>query len=480
VAVAYHSHVQENLMTATQGLASGEIAELREAIRGTVFAPGDPGYDEARTIWNGMFDDVHPALVVRCAGTADVMRAVEFARSEGLEIAVRGGSHSIPGFSTSDGGLVIDCSMMKGVRVDPGTRRVVAQPGLLWQDLDAETQAFGLAATGGLVSTTGVSGFTLGGGIGWLVRKQGLACDHLVSADVVTADGRLVRAGADGDPELLWGLRGGGGNFGVVTALELDLQPVGPMVYGGINVFAGDRAAEVSAYYAEWTANGLPDELTTILNLTTAPPAPFLPESIHALPVAIVAACYAGPIDEVERALAPVRALGDQVADLFHPLPYTTMQQLLDPLWQKGARNHMKAGYLADLGSGAIDALLRGWEAKPSPMSELHIHHMGGAATRSPHGGSAFPHRDAPYVVNLLSRWTDAETDDAQIEWGRDVYASLTEHTTGGAYINFLADEGQDRVRAAYGDEAYGRLQALKRNYDPDNAFHRNQNVVPA
>ena len=257
-------------MTATQGLASGEIAELREAIRGTVFAPGDPGYDDARTIWNGMFDDVHPALVVRCAGAADVIRAIEFARSEGLEMAVRGGSHSIPGFSTTDGGIVIDCSMMKGARVDPGTRRVVAQPGLLWQDLDAETQAFGLAATGGLVSTTGVSGFTLGGGIGWLVRKQGLACDHLVSADVVTADGRLVRAGADGDPELLWGLRGGGGNFGVVTALELDLQPVGPMVYGGINVFAGDRAADVCAFFAEWTANGLPDELTTILNLTRA------------------------------------------------------------------------------------------------------------------------------------------------------------------------------------------------------------------
>ncbi len=231
-------------MTTIPTLAGGEIAELREAIRGTVFAPGDEGYDEARKIWNGMFDDVHPALVVRCAGTADVMRAIELARSEGLEIAVRGGSHSIPGFSTTEG-IVIDLSMMKGARVDPGTRRVVAEPGLLWQDLDAETQAFGLAATGGLVSTTGVSGFTLGGGIGWLVRKQGLACDHLVSADVVTADGRLVRAGADGDPELLWGLRGGGGNFGVVTALELELQPVGPMVYGGIMVFAGERAADV-------------------------------------------------------------------------------------------------------------------------------------------------------------------------------------------------------------------------------------------
>jgi FAD/FMN-containing dehydrogenase len=467
-------------MTTMQTLAGGEIAELREAIRGTVLAPGDPGYDEGRKLWNGMFDDVHPALVVQCAGTADVIRTIELARSEGLEIAVRGGGHSIPGFSTTEGGIVIDLSPMKGIRVDPTTRRVVAQPGLLWQDFDAETQAFGLAATGGLVSTTGVSGFTLGGGIGWLVRKQGLACDHLVGADIVTADGRLVRAGADGDSELLWGLRGGGGNFGVATALEFALQPCGPMVYGGIAVFAGERAADVCAFYADWTASELPDELTTVLNLTTAPPAPFLPESVHGLPVAVLAACYAGPADAGERALAPVRDLGEPVADLLGPLPYVAMQQLLDPLWGRGARNHMKAGYLADLGSGAVDALLRGWEAKPSPMSELHVHHMGGAAARRAHDSAAFPHRDAPYVVNLISRWTDAGTDDEQVGWGRELYSSLAEHTTGGAYVNFLGDEGADRVQAAYGDEAYARLQALKRTYDPDNAFHRNQNVVPA
>ena len=314
------------------------------------------------------------------------------------------------------------------------------------------------------------------------MRKQGLACDHLVSADVVTADGRLVRAGADGDPELLWGLRGGGGNFGVVTALELD-APAGRARWSTAGSWSSPATARPTsaAFYADWTAGGLPDELTTILNLTTAPPAPFLPESIHGKPVAIVAACYAGPADEGERALAPVRGLGDPVADLFGPLPYVAMQQLLDPLWGRGARNHMKAGYLADLGSGAIDALLRGWEAKPSPMSELHVHHMGGAAARAARA-TARPSRTAtrPYVVNFISRWTDAETDDEQIGWGRDVYASLAEHTTGGAYINFLSDEGHDRVRAAYGDEAYGRLQALKRNYDPDNAFHRNQNVVPA
>jgi FAD/FMN-containing dehydrogenase len=460
-------------------LAVGAVQELRDAVRGDVLAPGDPGYDEARPIWNGMFDDVRPALLVRCAGAADVMRAVELARSEDLEIAVRGGSHSLPGFSTTDGGLVIDLGPMRGVRLDPVTRRVVAQPGLQWRDLDAETQAFGLAATGGLVSTTGVSGFTLGGGIGWLVRKQGLTCDHLVAADVVTADGRLVRAGEDGDPELLWGLRGGGGNFGVVTALELALQPVGPMVTGGLVFFDGDRGEEILRFFRDWTASGLPDELTTLLDLTTAPPVPFLPEAVHGKPIVAIAACFAGTADAAERALAPLRELGDPVADLLGPIPYVALQGLLDPLWERGARNHMKAGYVDDFGDGAIDALVRGWAAKPSPMSELHLHHVGGAAASEPAGGAAFAHRDAPYVANFISRWTDADEDEEQVAWGRDVYASLQEFTTGGAYVNFLGAEGQDGVRAAYGDVAYERLQALKRTYDPDNAFRRNQNVRP-
>ncbi len=460
-------------------LAAGAVQELRDAVRGDVLAPGDPGYEEARPIWNGIFDDVRPALLVRCAGAADVIRAVELARSEDLEIAVRGGSHSLPGFSTSDGGLVIDLGPMRGVRVDPAARRVVAEPGLRWRDLDAETQAFGLAATGGLVSTTGVSGFTLGGGIGWLVRRQGLACDHLVAADVVTADGRLVRAGAGGDPELLWGLRGGGGNFGVVTALELALQPVGPTVTGGIMFFDGERGEEVVRFFRDWTASGLPDELTTLLNLTTAPPVPFLPEAVHGRAIVAVGACFAGSPDAAERALAPLRELGDPVADLLGPIPYVALQGLLDPLWSRGARNHMKAGYLDDFADGAVDALVGGWRAKPSPLSELHLHHLGGATTGEPAGGATFAHRDAPYVANLSSRWTDPAEDDEQIAWGRDVHASLQEFTTGGAYVNFLGEEGQDGVRAAYGDDAYARLQALKRAYDPDNAFHRNQNVRP-
>jgi FAD/FMN-containing dehydrogenase len=462
-------------------LAAGAVQELREGLRGDALAPGDPGYDEARTIWNGMFDDRRPALVVRCAGVADVVRAVGFARSEGLEIAVRGGGHSLPGFSTVDGGIVIDLAPMKGVRIDPVSRRVVAQAGLTWRELDHETQAFGLASTGGLVSTTGIAGFTLGGGIGHLVRAQGLACDHLVAADVVTADGRLVRAGlaGDGDPELLWALKGGGGNFGVVTALEFQLEQVGPVIYGGAAFFPGDRAAEILRFVRDWDAAGLPEKLTLIVNMTTAPPAPFLPEALHGHPGVAVVACFSGPLEHGEDALAPVRELGP-VVDLLGPMPYVALQQLLDPLFERGARNHMKAGYLDALDEGAIDALVTAYERKPAPQCELHVHVMGGAVRRVPAEASAFPHRDAPYVLNLLSRWQDPAQDDACIGWGRDTYASIEEHTTGGAYINFLGDEGADRVRAAYGPSTWARLQAVKARYDPDNAFHRNQNIPPA
>ena len=460
-------------------IAGGTMAELREAVRGTVLAAGDAGYEEAAPIWNGMFDTTRPAVIVKCAGAADVIRAVATARSEGLEIAVRSGAHSIPGFSTVDGGMVIDLSGMRGVRVDPGARRAVVQPGLLWQDFDAEAQAFGLASTGGLISTTGVAGFTLGGGIGWLVRKQGLAADHLIGADVVTADGRIVHAGEHADRALLWGLRGGGGNFGVVTEMEFALQPVGPLVVGGPVFFAGDRAAEIAEFFADWTASGLPDELTTILNFTTAPPVPFLPESIHGKPIVAVVACFAGGAAAADEALAPLKAIADPVADLCGPIPYVALQGLLDPLFGRGMRNHMKAGYLADFSAGARDKLLAGWAAKPSPNSELHVHHMGGAVARMGHDTAAFPHRDAPYVVNLISRWADPAQDAEQIAWGRDVYSSLEAHTTGGAYINFLSDEGPERVRAAYGEDNYTRLQALKRRYDPDNLFHRNQNIRP-
>jgi FAD/FMN-containing dehydrogenase len=465
-----------------RGVDAGTLQELRETLRGTALAPGDAGYDEARTIWNGMFDDQRPALIVRCAGVADVVRAVQLARSEGLEIAVRGGGHSIPGFSTVDGGIVIDVGPMKGVRVDPNRRRVTAEAGLQWHELDHETQAFGLASTGGLISTTGVAGFTLGGGIGHLVRSQGLSCDRLIGADVVTPDGRLVRAGtaSDEEAELLWALKGGGGNFGIVTSLDFQLEPVGPMVYGGALFFEGERAPDLLRLLRDWSASDLPDELTPLVNLTTAPPAPFLPEELHGKPVAVLIACWAGPLEEGERQFEAVRALPGLAVDLMGPIPYVALQQLVDPLWTKGARNHMKAGYLSDLDDATIERLVAGFQRKPGPQFELHVHLMGGAAARVPADASAFPHRDAPFVLNLISRWQDPSQDAEALAWGRDTYAAVQEHTTGGAYINFLDDEGADRVRDAYGPGTWERLQAVKATYDPDNALHRNQNVAPA
>src|SRR3954467_3927259 len=308
-------------------LGEATLAEFEAGLSGRLIRPDDWGYDEARTIWNGSHDR-RPALIVRAAGVADVMRAVDFARSEDLVVAVRGGGHSLPGFSTTDGGIVIDLSAMRAVHVDPASRTATAQGGATWADFDHETQAFGLAVTGGLISTTGIAGFTLGGGIGWLMRKLGLTADNLIAADVVTADGRLVRASEDENSELLWGLRGGGGNFGIATSLEYRLHPVGPMILAGPIFFTGDRAGEVLRFYRDWSRE-LPDELTTMVNLTTAPPAPFLPESIHGKPVVAVIAVHAGDPADGRKLVEPLKALGNPVADLIGDIPYEALQGLL-------------------------------------------------------------------------------------------------------------------------------------------------------
>jgi hypothetical protein len=462
----------------TTVLGTATIQELRESVRGSVLTPGDDGYETARAVWNGMIDK-HPALVVRCTGTADVLAAVQFARSQDLEVAVRAGGHSLPGFSTSDGGIVIDLSPMKGVRVDPVAQRAVAQAGATWADFDHETQAFGLAVTGGLVSTTGIAGFTLGGGIGWLMRKYGLTADNLLSADVVTADGRLVTASADEHPELFWGLRGGGGNFGIVTSFEYQLHRVGPTVLAGGVFFPGDQAAEVVRRYRAYTA-GLPDEMTTLLNLTTAPPAPFLPEAVHGKKVVAVLGAYAGPPDEGEKFAAGIRELGSPIADLLGPMPYTAFQSLLDPLFGPGVRNYFKSGYLAGLDDGAIDVLTRFHQSTLSPMSEVHIEHVGGAVARVPGDATAYAHRDAPYLINIVARWAGSGEDDAaQMGWAQDLYTAIEPFTTGGAYVNFMS-AGDERVRAAYGDARYDRLARLKAVWDPTNVWHLNQNIPPA
>jgi FAD/FMN-containing dehydrogenase len=463
----------------TRIIGDATVAELAAELRGHIIRPGDEDYDDARALWNAMHDR-RPAMIVRCAGTADVVAALRFARSQSLEIAVRGGGHSIAGFSSVDGGIVIDLSEMRGVRVDPVARRAVVQGGCVWRDVDVETQLHGLATTGGLISTTGVAGFTLGGGIGWLMRRYGLACDNLVAAEVVTADGEVVRASGEENPELLWALRGGGGNFGVVTTFEFALHQVGPMIAGGAVFYPGDAAADVLRGWREWLPSA-PDELTTVVNLTTAPPAPFLPEAWHGKPIVAILGAFSGSVDDGIAAIAPLRKFAEPVADLFGPLPYTAMQTLIDALHPAGDGNYFKSHHMTDVPDDAIDALVRGHQAVTSPQNEIHVHDLRGAVAWQPTGGSAFPHREAPYVLNVIAKWPGGGPGPQHVDWARDVVASLEQYGDGAAYVNFLSDaEDSGRLRDAYGAETYERLAEVKQRFDPDNVFHLNQNIAPS
>ena len=471
-------------MTTTSSPSSGTlgdatIAELASGLRGTVIRPSDAGYDEARAIWNGTHDG-RPALIVRCHGAADVIAALRFARSERLEVAVRGGGHSIPGFSTVDGGLVVDLSAMRGVRVDPAGMRVVAEGGCVWRDVDVETQAFGLATTGGLVSTTGVAGFTLGGGIGWLMRKHGLACDNLLGADVVTADGRLVHASADEHPDLFWALRGGGGNFGIVTAFEFELHRVGPMVVAGAAFFGADDAGQVARAWRDWLPS-CPDECTTMFGLVTAPPAPFLPEAVHGKRLVLVLAMHCGNEDDGLRAVEPIRSFATPVADLLGPMPYLAMQSLVDALHPPGDGNYFKSHHLSELPDAAVETLLAGHRAVSSPQDEIHVHDLRGAVARVPSAATAFPHRSAPMVLNVIGKWPGGTPADPHVAWARDVVRSMEPYGTGAAYVNFLGDdEGADRLQEAYGADTYAALVRAKDAWDPENVLHRNQNIRPS
>jgi FAD/FMN-containing dehydrogenase len=458
-------------------LGEGTLEELRQAIRGEVVTPGDPGYDAARSIWNGMIDR-RPRLIIRCSGVGDVVSAIQFARSQDVEVAVRGGGHSLPGFSTVDDGLVIDLRAMNGIQIDPDARRVVVQGGATWGEVDHDTQAFGLAVTGGLVSTTGVAGFTLGGGIGWLMRRYGLACDNLVAVDLVTADGRLVHASESEHPELLWGLRGGGGNFGVVTSFEFQLHRVGPTVFAGPVFYPGDQAAQV---LRGWRAciSEVPDEMTTLVNLGTAPPLPFLPDSVHGQKVVVVVSAYCGPLHEAAEIAAPLRRLGDPIADLVGEMPYTAIQSLVDPLFAPGARNYFTSRYLNDLPDAAIDRLVRLHGPAGSPTSEIHLHQMGGAVARVSEDATAYGNRRARFVVNVAARWADPATDDSQMQWAHEVRDAIEPFGTGGAYVNFLG-VGDDGARVAYGGNTRARLAAVKAIWDPTNVFRLNQNIQPA
>ena len=462
--------------TITPVLGQATIQELRESVRGEVLTPTDDGYAEASRVWNGAHDGHTPGLVVRCTGAADVIAAVSFARSNDLRIAVRGGGHSVAGFSTVDDGIVIDLSPMRSVAVDPEARKATVGGGAVWADVDHETQAHALATTGGLISTTGVAGLTLGGGIGWLMRRYGLACDNLIGADVVTADGRLVHASSSENPELLWGLRGGGGNFGIVTQFELELHPVGPMVYGGPVFYPADAAQDLLRAFRDWAPNA-PDDVTAVVNLTSAPPLPMIPEQWHGKKVAAFVAASAGPLDEAPELVSGIRSVAQPIADLLGPIPYQMLQSLLDPLFPKGIHAYFKATNLARLDDELVERLCAIHLAAPGPQCEIHVHQMGGAVARVGERATAFPERSMPFVLNGVAAWHDPEDGFAHREWSRSVVAAASEASTGRAYVNYLGDPGT--ARTSYGEETFQRLVSLKDAYDPTNVFRLNQNIEP-
>jgi FAD/FMN-containing dehydrogenase len=440
---------------------------------GELIAPGDAGYDDARKVWNGAIDR-RPALIARCREPADVAAALKLARARELPIAVRGGGHGVGGTAVCDDGLVIDLSPMKGIAVDPDAHTARAQGGVLWGELDAATQARGLVTVGGIVTHTGIAGLTLGGGIGWLMRRHGATVDNLLGAEVVTVDGRVIGA----DEELLWGLRGGGGNLGVVTEFEYRLHAVGPTVFAGPLYYALEDGPEVLRFYRDFIADA-PDELTTIVNLRPAPPLPVLPPELHRRPVVAIASCWAGDPDAGERALAPLRAHGRPLIDLIAPRPYLQLQTMFDPAVPHGWHYYWKSWEVPPLTDAAIDTLVERAAAIASPRSYIIVFQLGGAMARPPHD-TAFRQRSEGHDVNINAVWLPEDPDaDRHIQWARETFTALEPHGAGRAYVNFMGDEGSDRVRAAYGPATYARLVALKREYDPDNLLRLNQNVVP-
>ena len=460
----------------TKKISPDTVTALRSGLRGTVAFPGEDGYDAARTIWNAMIDR-RPGLVVRCLGASDVINAVKLARDEKLLVAVRSGGHNIAGNAVCDGGLLIDLSLMKSVHVDPASATARVQPGATLADFDKEAQAFGLATPLGINSTTGVAGLTLGGGFGWTTRKFGLTVDNLISADVVTADAKLVRASAKEHDDLFWALRGGGGNFEVVTSFEFKLHRVGPEVLSGLVVHPFEKAGELLPAFRR-IANEAPDELTIWVVMRKAPPLPFLPTEWHGKEVLIFAACYSGDIKEGEKAVQPLRALGKPIADVISPHPFTGWEAAFDPLLTPGARNYWKSHDFTDLSDPAIKAILEAVRSLPSPECEVFIAHVGGAMARVPANATAWPNRNAHFIMNAHTRWREQAQDKACIAWARQLFDATAPYASGSVYINFMPDDENDRVEKAYGPN-YRRLTEIKRRYDPNNLFRVNQNIRP-
>jgi FAD/FMN-containing dehydrogenase len=469
-------HATEQSQTMTK-LPARKIAELKRGFTGEILLPDDGTYDSARKIWNAMIDK-RPGVIARCATTADVVRGVNFARDNGLLLAVRGGGHHIAGNSLCDGGLVVDLSQMKAASVNPAGRRVTVEGGATLADLDAATQAHGLATPVGINSTTGIAGLTLGGGFGWLSRKYGMTVDNLESAEVVTAAGRVVRASAAEHPDLFWALRGGGGNFGVVTRFEFRLHSVGPNLLSGLIVYPLSEAKSVLQRYRDFVAKA-PEELAVWVVLRQAPPLPFLPQEVHGTEIIALALLYAGDPKQGEPLIAPLRTFGTPLGEHVGVQPYVAWQQAFDPLLTPGARNYWKSHNFSTLKDGLFDVVIEHVEKLPSPQCEIFFGALGGATARPAPHATAYAHRDAQFVMNFHGRWEAPADDTRCIRWARDFFNASAPFASGSVYVNFLtADEG-DRVRSAYGPN-YDRLAQVKRTYDPDNLFRMNQNIKPA
>ena len=461
---------------ATVPLERTTIESFSEQLRGNVLQPGDEGYDEARTVWNAMIDK-DPLLIAQCTGAADVMVSVNFARDLNMPLAVKGGGHNVAGKAVCDDGLVVDLSPMDAVRVNPDTQTARVQGGVTMAGLDHETQAHGLAVPGGIISTTGVAGLTLGGGWGRLARKYGLTIDNLRSADVVTAKGELVHASENENPDLFWALRGGGGNFGVVTSFEFNLHEVGPEIAGGSLAYAHEDAAEALRFYREFAATA-PDAVSVYSALVPTPPQAPFPEEIWGETILVFRLFYAGDMAEGKEALQPMLEFGDPVVQSFEQMPYTAYQQISDELYPKGHRYYWKSNNFDGLPDGLIDRLVAHTEAPPTPFSHIFMEHLGGEISRVDPEETAYLHRDPLFAITVSPVWTDPSDDEEMIEWARAVYRDLEEYASDGVYVNVLSDEGDERVREAYG-EHFDRLREIKNEWDPENLFSVNQNIEP-
>src|SRR6266536_1422769 len=467
------------MATTEVALDPAAIQAFAEGVRGLVLQPGDDGYDEARAIWNALIDR-RPALIVQPTGAADVVDAVNFAREHDLVLSIKGGGHNITGNAVNDGGIVLDLSQMRGVHVDPDTQTARVQGGATWGDLDRETQLFGLAVPGGVVSTTGVAGLTLHGGLGHLRRKHGLSIDNLLSVDIVTADGELRRASATENEDLFWAVRGAGSNFGVVTSFEFQAHPVGPMVMVGAVFYSLDDIQELLPAWRDYMASA-PDELSSVALCWSVPPhEPFPPEH-HGKAVLVVVGAYAGPVEHGEPIVQPLRELGQPVIDLSGPWPWLGLQSGFDALFPKGGLYYWKSRALAELSEAAIDEIAEFASRRPSPLTDIILWHQGGAMSRVDEASTAYGGRDAAFLVTGEVNWTDPAQNDEGIAFGREFWAAMGKHSTGGLYLNFagLGEEKEELVKAGYGAN-YERLTELKAKYDPENLFRMNLNITPA